>query len=317
MIISITGTDESRNGAISAVTALSAVSAVKFSQKTLVLPLFNAKESVDIMLNGVNIEKQDTSQDRDFKDTGIDGLMRRAVSSNVGQKHFNGLCSPMLKGQNMLDVAECSDKEDFDQESLKRIDSIKFLLKKANDFYNCVFVMADNNNKELKESLLDVADINIFCVKQGKIEKIDCKDKSKAIILVTGFNSESKFTLNSMKKAYKGYKLEVMPFNIEFRDSKYSENALSYFIKNESVETNNPNYDFITALSTIYENITENKSRDEDLSEEIENTENAEATISQDVLFQETLKINRVFEELVEMEEIPGNPIKKKKSFFG
>lgn len=312
MIIAITGTNESRNGAISAVTAFSAVSAIKFSQKTLVLPLFNSKDSVDAMLNGINIERRDES-DKDFKDTGIDGLMRRAVSSNVGQKHFNGLCLPMLRGQNMLDIAECSDKEDFDQESLRHIDSIKLLLKKANDFYNCVFVMADNNNKELKDALLDIADVNIFCVKQGKMEQIDYQDKDKAVVLVTGFNSESKFTLNAIKKMYKGLQVEVMPFNIEYRDAKYSENALSYFIKNETVEPNNPNYEFVSALYSIYEDITENRKKKNGEEDDENNDDTKEEPVIDEVLFKETLTINRVFEELQEISEIPENPNKNKK----
>ena len=60
---------------------------------------------------------------------------------------------------------------------------------------------------------------------------------------------------------YKGLQVEVMPFNVEYRDAKYSENALSYFIKNETVEPNNPNYEFVSALYSIYEDITENRKK--------------------------------------------------------
>lgn len=298
MIILVSGTEESRNSAISTVTALAAVSAVRFSQKTLVLPLFYSKDKIDEILNGVNYEKEKSDQ-RDFTDTGVDGLMRRAISSNIGQMHFNGLCTPMLKGQNMLDIAEGTGRSAFDQESLKNIGSIKLLLRKANEFYNCVFVMVDNDNRELKQAISEVADIHIFCIKQGKPETVHFYDKNKSMIVITNFDGESKFSVNWVKKMYKGVPVKPMPFNIEFRDAKYSQNALSFFIRNESAEGDNPNFEFISALYEIYEEIIENKPDDEE-----EDEDAVKVTPTEDDLkFEESVLFHRIYEELVDLEE--------------
>ena len=189
-----------------------------------------------------------------FKDNGMDGLIRRAEAGHLRQEQFNNCVTPTMTVKNGLDIVGTSSETDFEYHLLERMDIIQQILKVANEIYHYVFVYISSENQEFVNQMNALADKIVVVARQGKREQIigDSKTyKDKFCMLITDFEAESSFTANKMKRMYGVDRLFILPHNVKFQDAKENRSLIRFAMKNTDPSKMDNNYAMIKELKSF------------------------------------------------------------------
>ncbi len=298
MIIAIRGTDINDNKAAHMTAVLSAVGAIKFSRKTIIMQLSQGPDIEDILVGKRNAEVDIRDIGFIYEDTGMDALIMRAGSMRMQKEHFDVCCSSILDEDNMLDLAGSSKRDNFEDNLCDDEDKFELLLSQANDVYDDIYIYVTGKNERLLEMVNKHADVSIICVRQGFKENILAPHEN-SLYLVTSYDKDSVYSIRSLKKEYKAAKMYGIPYNCEFKDAYNDSNVLGYLAKNEKIADTDINYPFMDAVYTLLETYVEQKEepiKEEDL-----------PVSEEDEIIEE--------EELAEFDEPPVQVVEKKKNF--
>lgn len=195
---------------------------------------------------------------------GIGSVVRLLRSNKLTPDAIQNYAKPVLKGR--LDIMygmESNSSEN--KESLK---DLPFIIKKANEIYDAVFVDLTKSTKEeyVKEILAD-ADLVVTVINQEyiKIEEYFTKHinteilKNKTKLLVIGdYESKSRYNTSNLKFKYR-YKepIYAVPHNYMFSDACNEGNVLDFLYKNINADSKDYNGFFIAQTADIVEKIVE------------------------------------------------------------
>lgn len=267
MVIMFRGTSKSKNYAPQALAMCAGLGAIRYNRKTLVLQLTDKfpveKIFVGKRLNDVEMQ----SRRRQFKDAGIDSLLRRVGKMKLDAMQFHAASIPILPGENMLDVVATSDKEkELEADLLERPDDIKAILEaaQADNLYEDVYIFANGKNTELIKILNGVADISVVCIPQGIKEPVE-EPGNHVEYLITEYDSASQHDMKYMSKLYGVKKMSVMPYCISYKDAFDAENALKFIYSCDNVQTTSSIYSFVSHMDQFLNKITGNLEETEEI----------------------------------------------------
>lgn len=256
MIILFRGTDKSKNNAPHALAVCASISAIRFAQKTLILQLMT-KHTIENLLVGKRLRNATIkAMEFDFEDTGIDALLRRVETQRLSKEHFDTSCLPALNSENALDIAEVSKKADFQKELLSKEDELKDLLRYAADVYDNIFILADGKDHEQLKIVNPLVDCSVTCVPQGNKE-IYAEPAEKNYFLVTDFDRNSTYNVRYMKRQYNAANMNIMPYNVGFKDAYNTGTALQYILSNNQVDSTDANRFFVESMQKLTEKLME------------------------------------------------------------
>lgn len=260
MIIAVQGTHKENNNSQGAVAMLASLTSSRFQKKTLILQLGNPKDiPVENMLGKQFRPKQTFSSTYQFTDKGIDSLISKASVNDdketviLTEEQFSKACITVLKDSNqvsVLDVAASTTIKDFEASLIQNRKSLEELLKNAEKYYECIYLLLPHNVPLLKE-LLPLVDINIICVPQAKKQPIEKLEGKKNYILVADYEFHSRHSLNSIKKSYEEKKIFAMPHTVDYKDALVDCELLNFIYSNSKNDEVDDNYIFIENLMKL------------------------------------------------------------------
>lgn len=220
--------------------------------------------------NSRKIESSYTSNDElkasgtlDNSDIGIGALTKIISSNKLTSETIKNYAKPVLKDR--LDILYGMNSRDKDQ-YLQMVEKLTFIVNKANEIYDIVFVDLPKTNNEayivdtLKESDIVVCIVNQDILKLDEFFKLveneaELKDKSK-IYVIGDYEYKSKYNAINIKNKYKiKDPIFVVPHNYLFSDSCNDGQVIDYMFKNINAEKNDYNGMFIQETLRIVNQI--------------------------------------------------------------
>ena len=254
MIIGFEGTTQKRNHRAAALCAIAASSALDYRQKALILSL-NDKTTHELRCEDLLVGKKIQASSvaalaNTFSDTGIDALLSRVESERLTKDHFDTCCLQTINKNATLDVAAATSKLSLEEELLSKIDDIKALLDAAKNEYDCIYVLLPHNNEKLVKKLLPQMDKVVICVGQGPKEDYVAPSKKAGVVLITDYDNDSQYSTRYLSKQYP-FPVYALKHNALFRDSCINLEMLNFILTNEKDEPYDDNYDFISTLKSV------------------------------------------------------------------
>ncbi|MDO4282029.1 MAG: hypothetical protein Q4D02_00145 [Clostridia bacterium] len=195
---------------------------------------------------------------------GISSVARLLKSNKLTPDAIQNYAKPVLKGR--LDVLYGTESDSSENKDILK--DLPFIIKKANDIYDAVFIdLTKTTDEEYVKEILADADLVITVVNQDYI-KIDeyfekyinidiLKNKTK-LLVIGDYESKSKYNTSNLKFKYR-YKdtIFAVPHNYIFADACNDGNVLDFLYKNINADSKDYNGFFITQTSNIVEKIVE------------------------------------------------------------
>lgn len=196
---------------------------------------------------------------------GIASLMRLLKSNKLTSDAIQNYAKPVLKGR--LDILYGMNSQNIDEHN-EVLANLPFIVKKASEVYDIVFVDLPKTTKEeyVVEVLTD-ADIVVTVLDQDGIkikeyfEKLKDMEilKNKAKLVVLGdYEAKSKYNISNIRfKYHLKEPIYTVPHNYMFTDACNEGNVLDYLYRNINADAKDYSGYFITQTSEIIEKIVE------------------------------------------------------------
>lgn len=254
MLITVQGSRDKWNSSPSVVGVLATLNAVSLGRKTIILQFID--KNPNYCIEKMMYHTEESAIEFSTLTNGIDALIRHREGGRASKDTFEDYCKPLLSQDNLLDIAESSNKMEFtrEMESFDRKNAIFGLIEDAKHIYDDIYVllspMATTANAEITEK----ADVNIVCVPQSK-EKLQHKT-AKTRIVVTDYDNTSMYAIKYLQKHHGVKNIYVMPHNIGFKDAKIGGTLLEFITKNKNDDKSDINYNFITCMYQLLSSVT-------------------------------------------------------------
>lgn len=253
MLYSITGWDLKENGAAKLAALLASYTALKLNKNTLILQMTNARPvTAETVLVGKQMksERIDALDSISFEDVGIDALLRQAQYSTLQEEDFRQCVTPLLSVEKLLDIAKPSTKVDFELEMNENIEVIKEMLEAADKYYDAVFVLLPEDNRDFCSQLYPLfGSNNIKCMPQYIPERA-IKNKEFTFVLPE-YEPQSIYTAASIKKALGLKHLYYFERNVRFNDAAINGSVLEFVKNNIRCEKEDANYMLFKCVSSF------------------------------------------------------------------
>ncbi len=193
---------------------------------------------------------------------GIGSVMRLLKSNKLTPEVIQNYAKPVLKGR--LDILYGIGVDTVEnREALK---NLPFIVKKADELYDAVFVdLTKTLKEEFVREVINDADVLVIVINQDYV-KIDryfskyvnediLKNKNK-ILVIGDYESKSKYNVQNIKFKYR-YKepIYTIPHNYIFTDACSDGNVLDYLYKNINADPKDYNGAFISSTTQIVEKL--------------------------------------------------------------
>lgn len=174
MIVTFQGYNGKKNGVVSTITAVAAMAAMTKSAKTLVLQLIDKDiDTVEAMMVNLNSRTTFKTDELEFSDDGIDALLRTVDASKLMKADFDSMCTPVLRMENMLDIATVTKSNAFSSMIEMKTEQISNLISNAKDVYENIFILCPSNNLAAVKVINELTSIDksVYCLTQGHTNK--------------------------------------------------------------------------------------------------------------------------------------------------
>lgn len=282
MIVTFQGYNGKKNGAVSTVTAVAAMTAMTRSAKTLVVQLIDKDiDTVEAMMVNLNSRTTFKTDELEFSDDGIDALLRTVDASKLMKADFDSMCTPVLRMENMLDIATVTKSNNFSSMIEMKTEQISNLINNAKDVYENIFILCPSNNSEAVKVVNELPSINksVYCLTQGHTNKAPVYGKD-ILYVVTDFETSSYFSLKSVKnmfeKGNKKQRVMKISHNTEFRDATNAGRVLSFVLKNRDLPPEDVNFMWSEDVKNIVAYLMDFNYRDYEVSSDWEKSETTE-----------------------------------------
>lgn len=254
MLITIQGNKDKWNSSPSVVAVLATLNAVSLGRKTLILQLIDRNPNYCIERIMYHIEE--SAIEYATLTNGVDALIRQRESGRVNNDTFEDYCKSLLSQDNLLDIAESSNKIEFTREleSVEKKNAVFGLIEDAKHVYDDIYVLLSPVATNTSTELIEKADAHIICVPQST-EKVIHKD-TKTRIIVTDYDNTSMYSMKYLQKHHGVKNIYVMPHNIGFKDAKISGTLLEFVTKNKNDDKSDINYRFVACMYQLLSSIT-------------------------------------------------------------
>lgn len=282
MIVTFQGYNGKKNGVVSTITAVAAMAAMTKSAKTLVLQLIDKDiDTVEAMMVNLNSRTTFKTDELEFSDDGIDALLRTVDASKLMKADFDSMCTPVLRMENMLDIATVTKSNAFSSMIEMKTEQISNLINNAKDVYENIFILCPSNNSEAVKDVNELPSINksVYCLTQGHTNKAPVYGKD-ILYVVTDFETSSYFSLKSVKnmfeKGNKKQRVMKISHNTEFRDATNAGRVLSFVLKNRDLPPEDVNFMWSEDIKNIVAYLMDFNYRDYEVSNDWEKAETTE-----------------------------------------
>lgn len=241
MIISVKSGNHEAEAAVTAL--LAAMSALKYSLKTCVIqfPRRHGMLQLPYIFTGrlatspVTAAAADIRQQQPFlpENMGMDAILRYQAINGLTAERFALSVSPILKLPGLLDVVPAMSPVDI--AGIK--EQVSELIAMAESLYNNIIVIfGDADRHTVAEILKKHEHRNVTCISQGS--QIDMGAYRPAdYYIINDYDTRSRYSLQYYKKMYNPENVYMLPYNVSFRDSFLSGNALEFIRKNLTTDS--------------------------------------------------------------------------------
>ena len=161
------------------------------SAKTLVLQLIDKDiDTVEAMMVNLNSRTTFKTDELEFSDDGIDALLRTVDASKLMKADFDSMCTPVLRMENMLDIATVTKSNAFSSMIEMKTEQISNLISNAKDVYENIFILCPSNNLAAVKVINELPSIDksVYCLTQGHTNKAPVYGKD-ILYVVTDFET--------------------------------------------------------------------------------------------------------------------------------
>ena len=282
MIVTFQGYNGKKNGVVSTVTAVAAMAAMTKSAKTLVVQLIDKDiDTVEAMMVNLNSRTTFKTDELEFSDDGIDALLRTVDASKLMKADFDSMCTPVLRMENMLDIATVTKSNAFSSMIEMKTEQISNLISNAKDVYENIFILCPSNNLAAVKVINELTSIDksVYCLTQGHTNKAPVYGKD-ILYVVTDFETSSYFSLKSVKnmfeKSNKKQRVMKISHNTEFRDATNAGRVLGFVLKNRDLPSEDVNFMWSEDVKNIVAYLMDFNYRDYEVSNDWEKAETTE-----------------------------------------
>lgn len=280
MIVTVEGYNRKKNRATFVASALSAYSAMGLQIKTLLIELIPKDiDTAERDLIGVGKNRNVNDRTMNIGTEGIDPLLRLAGARNLTKDDFAAAVTPILKKENMFDIATVTQTDGFigNLKEKDRMDALSSLLTSAKEIYENIILLLPTKDKELCEQIRGLTetvpdpkdedgiktierpfvDWNIYCIHQGYQKEYDARGK-RIVYLISEYDRFSKFKLSDVSREYIGAASSVINLtggkkqycykltrNIEANDAVIDGTLARFVRQNRELEVGSLNYMFV------------------------------------------------------------------------
>ncbi len=273
MIVAVQGTRYGNNEAAKVLASL-AVTGVHNNQKTsLILQFTNrTRKSVENYLIGKKIANESLVQDASVSDptVGMDALCANSATAEYKAALFSEISRPLTVSNipNAFDIAFASQKESFEREILNKNkingeeeqSFLESMLRAADKIYDIVYMLVPSKNEALAKQLVDLAEVNVICIYQGKTENV-VHGGQREYYVVTDYCNGSAYSGKVLAQAYGQKTVFGLMHNVLFNDACTNGVALEFLDKQLNAKQGDANYNFIHNIVLLYNAIVRNKER--------------------------------------------------------
>lgn len=293
MIVTFQGYNGKKNKATAVVSAIAAMTAVAYREKTLVIQLTEADIScVENMYTGKGLKGLHSFRDDelDFSDDGIDALLRTVDATKLMKEDFDAMCIPIFNSENLLDVAGQTKTQMFTENLTTKMEQIYNLLNNAKDVYEHIFILLPSDNEKISQAIngLKIVDKSVYCLTQGFGNKAPVYGNAITYV-ISDYEDHSNFSLTGTKKAFISMGSKEKMFKIShcvgFMDAYKSGTLIRFAMKNRDLQREDINYKWSQDVKSIVCSLLEKSFKDTEINEEWEKCEfimpelkNADAT---------------------------------------
>lgn len=196
-----------------------------------------------------------------FNDNGMDALRRLAKNGRLIPEMVSDYTTPLLAG-NRLDLLQGIAGYYSDQE-MEEINLLGKIFTSAKAAYDLVLIDVHSGmNQSLTQKLLEDADMVVVCLNQNLWLLHDFfHDKATQELLkgkrivyhLSGYNSNSRYTVKNIKKLFNLEAVMVTPYNVELMDACNTGNALDFFMRHIGSSKKDRYYPFIASMTESVE----------------------------------------------------------------
>lgn len=239
--------------------ATSVACALKKEKKVLLLHNQNDYSAAEIYLN---VDKGDYD-----KNKGIDAVMTDLRLKNIHAHEIGQHAVSLIKSSHLdFLIGTNYDHKTIHEDSQ---DLYAGIMKLADLSYDQVFMDAHSGQSPQTRHLMDMSDMLVVCVNQNKHVLSATKaclldlaiDPNKVIVLVGGYDKESKLSLKNIGRIYGFKNLLSLPYNTGLRDAINNQKIIDYVYRNLATKIHDSNHDFSRALFKLVDTLTSELSR--------------------------------------------------------
>lgn len=254
MIITVQGSNGKMNSSPSVAGVIATLNAISLNRKTLIIQLID--RSPNYCIEKMMYHTETSEMEFSSLMTGIDALIRHKESGRATKDTFEDYCKSLLTQDNLLDIAESSNKAEFslELETTEKKSALFGLLEDAKHIYDDIYVLLAPINTSTYAELIEKSDINIVCVPQSNERVLHKNEKTR--IVVTDYDNTSMYAIKYLQKHHGVKNIYVMPHNIGFKDAKISGTLLDFVTKNKNDDKSDINFRFMDAMYRLLGSVT-------------------------------------------------------------
>lgn len=274
MIVTVEGYQGKKNRSAFVASALAAMSAMKYGEKTLAINLIdNNTDSIErLMLNDTPTSELKNDTEASLSEDGIDQLLREADVKKLLKSDFDKSVRAALTLENRLDIAVITRNDLFTAQLGEKAEALNSVLQQAKNYYDNIVILmkstkgAGTDSSEpyvsnAYEYIKNLVDARIVCVRQGCKHKYNLEGK-KLIWLVTDYDDESKFSINNTSKEFIGTINTYintgksccmkLPYCTQANDACISGTVLKFVRNNRNAVGVDVNYGWVKAMDALF-----------------------------------------------------------------
>lgn len=194
----------------------------------------------------------------DLSDTGIDALSRFVRFNRVDRDVIAGFSTTILKNKLDLLFGTRNTNREIFFSNLKNV--IGTILQSASDNYDLVMIDTAPGDNEISAKILEQSDLivvnlsqNVHILEDFLEGSMDYQDKM--MILLGKYDANSRFNLKAIRKKAASAQVLAIPYDISFADACAESRVVDFFMKNLTVERDDPHFPFIQGVRETAEAI--------------------------------------------------------------
>ncbi|NLO39756.1 MAG: ParA family protein [Ruminiclostridium sp.] len=194
----------------------------------------------------------------DLSDSGIDALSRFVRFNRVDKDVIAGFSTTILKNKLDLLFGTRNTNREIFFSNLKPV--IGTIVQSASAGYDLVLIDTAPGNNDISAKILEQSDLiivnlsqNIHILEDFLGGSMDYRDKM--MILLGKYDANSRFNLKAIRKKAGNIPVLAVPYDISFADACAESRVVDFFMKNLTVERDDPHFPFMMGVREAAEAI--------------------------------------------------------------